>query len=78
MGKIINFNGVTFGEIDPDKVLDAAKGKLSAVIIIGTEKNGNTFWVSTSSGDTAQNNLLIDMAKDEMLSEMNFEDDNGA
>ena len=52
----------TEGDISPDKVLEAALGKLSAVIVIGwTESRG--FYLALSQGVLAENLMLLEVSK---------------
>jgi hypothetical protein len=38
MGKIIPFTGISRLDLDPDQILDRAKGELEGVVIIGFDK----------------------------------------
>jgi hypothetical protein len=52
----------TEGDISPDKVLEAALGKLSAVIVIGwTESRG--FYLALSQGVLAENLMLLEVSR---------------
>ena len=52
----------TEGDVDVDKVLEAALGKLSAVIVIGwTESRG--FYLALSQGALSENLMLIEISK---------------
>ena len=52
----------TEGDVDVDKVLEAALGKLSAVIVIGwTESRG--FYLAMSQGAIAENLMLLETSK---------------
>ena len=62
MDNIIPFNGHTTLDIDPEKVIDGASGKLSCVIVIGIEHDGANYYAS-SSGDMAKNILMIERFK---------------
>lgn len=48
-------------EIEPDKVLDAAKGQLSEAIVIGLDHDGNIYFAGTHGGPKAL--WLIELAK---------------
>lgn len=53
MGKIINFPGAVpdDADIDPDQVLEAAKGHTKMVVVIGWDADDNLFGASsTNSG----------------------------
>lgn len=47
---------------DPDFVLDAAKGKLETVVIIGRQSNGELY-LAGSTDSVPLANLMIDHAK---------------
>jgi hypothetical protein len=59
----------TEDDISPDKVLDAAKGKMSTVIVLGSTQEGN-FYFAMSSGSIAENLMLIEIAKAMMVEAM--------
>jgi len=44
---VINFPGLTTLNIDPDKVIEAAKGKLEMVVIVGYDKDGFEYFASS-------------------------------
>ena len=52
MAKLIDFPlhlnpGETYADVDPDKVLTGAVGKLSEVVVVGYEANGDFYFAST-------------------------------
>jgi hypothetical protein len=54
MNKVIDFPlhlnpGETYADIDPDKVLTSAVGKLSEVVIVGYESDGSFYFASTQA-----------------------------
>ena len=55
MGKVVDFTGTTLHDLDPDKVLNAAEGKLSYVLLIGYDKETDELYIAsnTSSGPEA-------------------------
>lgn len=65
MGKIIEFTGNTLVDIEPDKILSGAKGKLKKVIIVGYDEDG--LYVASSSCDIGHNLLLLERARDLLL-----------
>lgn len=65
MGKVIEFNGATCLDIEPDKVLKSAEGMLKKVIIVGYADDG--LYVAASSGDIGHNLLLLEQAKKYLL-----------
>lgn len=48
-GNVIDFPGLTMADIDPDKVLNSAVGKLETVLVIGWDKNGEMHFASSKS-----------------------------
>lgn len=49
MGDVVDLNGVTSLDLDPDKVLEAAKGNIDHVIVIGYHKDGSEYFASSTS-----------------------------
>jgi hypothetical protein len=47
MSEIKDFNGITRLDTDPDRVLEAAIGKVTEVVICGFGKDGNQFFASS-------------------------------
>lgn len=62
MGDVVQFNGVTRLDIDPDPVLESAVGKLEWVVIIGVDSDGYEYFAS-SKADGAEVNWALDRAK---------------
>lgn len=63
---IIEFPGLTTVDLPPDDVLKSAMGHLTDVVVIGcSEERG--FYVASSSADLAYINLLLDLAKRDVL-----------
>ncbi len=52
---IIDFDGLTTLDIDPDAVLEGAKGKLKKVLIIGVEEESGDYYFAASGGTNAEN-----------------------
>lgn len=50
MSNIVDFNGITRLNLDPDRVLNKAIGKLTDVIIIGYDKDGEEYFSSSIAG----------------------------
>ena len=46
---IVQFTGTTRLDLEPDAVLIAAIGKLDNVVVIGTTKDGNQYFASSSA-----------------------------
>lgn len=49
MGDVVDFNGYTRLDIEPDKVLEGAKGKLDKVVVVGVNKDGEMWFSSSTS-----------------------------
>lgn len=64
---VVAFTGPYFGDIDPELVLDAAKGKLSKVIVIGVTTDGEFEYINSSINDGPQALWMLERAKMEML-----------
>jgi hypothetical protein len=47
VGVIIPFSGITKLDLDPDQILERAKGKLDGVLIIGFNLDGELFTASS-------------------------------
>lgn len=52
MNEVINFPGITRLDLDPDDVLAGAVGKLSEVVVIGFDQDGNDFFASSNADAT--------------------------
>lgn len=48
MSNVIEFTGETKADIDPDIILEEAKGKLDKVIMLGVDKDNVDFYASSS------------------------------
>ena len=44
---VINFPVITTLKVDPDKVIDAVRGKLETVVIVGYDKEGFEYFASS-------------------------------
>ena len=53
MAEILDFTGTTKGDIDPDAILEAAKGRVSDVILLGYDENGEEYFASAKADVTA-------------------------
>lgn len=66
MSKIIPFTGITKLDMPADFVLEAAKGKLEGVMILGYTTDGEEYFASSyADGGTA--NWLLDRCKLQLL-----------
>lgn len=67
MSNIENFTGDTKADIEPNKVLDAAKkAKLQTVMVLGFTDDESLYFAS-STGDIATALLLLEYSKKELL-----------
>lgn len=60
--EIFKFNGMTTVDLEPDDVLEAAKGKLQEVLIIGIDENAKIYIASTT-GNVSENLLKAKIAE---------------
>lgn len=66
MGKIIPIRGVTKLDIPPDRILEAAKGQMEGVVIIGFDKDGEVYAASSyADGGTVM--WLLEACKTKMM-----------
>jgi len=47
MGVVVDLPVITSLDLDPDRVLERAKGNLARVIIVGMDKDGNEYFASS-------------------------------
>ena len=47
MTNVIQFNGITRLDLDPDMVLENSKGTLAGLVILGYDKEGREYFAST-------------------------------
>jgi len=70
MAKVIQMGGCTTVDIPPDTVLEAAKGKLDEVIVVGySEENG--YYFASSTSDRKEILWSLEQCKLELLSQGN-------
>ena len=60
------FEGVTFGHIEPDKVLESAKDTLSDVVVVGWTSEGELY-LAHSSGEPGDVSLLLQLGNMRVL-----------
>ena len=66
MGKIIPIGGITKLDLDPDVILEMAKGKLEGTVIIGFDKDGEVYAASSyADGGTVM--WLLEACKTKMM-----------
>jgi len=66
MGKVIPLGCITKLDLEPDHVLEATKGKLEGLIIIGYHQDGSEYFASTYS-DGAEVLWLLERCKKMLL-----------
>ena len=66
MGNVIEFNGITKLDLDPERVLEKARGRLESVVIMGYDKDGHEYFGSSISNGP-EVNWLIDSLKARLL-----------
>jgi len=70
---VIDLPVVTTLDLNPDRVLEASKGKLESVVVVGYDKNGEEYFASSIS-DAGTVSWLMDRMK---LKLMRICDDEG-
>lgn len=66
MGEVVPLGNVTLLDLPPDRILEAAKGQLKGVVLIGFgEDDGFVFRSSYADGGTVV--WLLEMAKKRLL-----------
>lgn len=63
---VIPFGGVTRLDIDPDRVLNSAVGKMECVVICGVDKEGNEYFAA-SMADGADALWYLERCKKKLL-----------
>jgi hypothetical protein len=64
--KILDFTGITRLDLPPDRILENLKGELSAVVIVGWDKDGDEFF-SSSIADGGTILWLLERCKKVLL-----------
>ena len=67
MTKILPLNNVTYLDIPPDRVLEAAKGELEGVVIIGFSKKDSNLYTASSYADGGTVLWLLESCKHELM-----------
>ena len=68
MDNVVAFNGHTKLDIDTDKVLEGAKGKLSTAIVIGyCDNEPNGMYFASSTADIEKVMFMIEKVKFKVL-----------
>ena len=64
--KIIPFTGITKLDLDPDLILEGAKGNLEGVVILGWDSDGD-FYGASSYADGGTVMWLLEMCRRKLL-----------
>ena len=66
MGKIIQLGGVTKLDLPVDRILEAAKGRMEGIVLIGFDKDGKVYAASSyADGGTVM--WLLEACKTKMM-----------
>ena len=68
MSNVVQFNGETRQDIDPEKVLNAARGKLACALVLGFTEDGHLYMAS-SDGDLGKILVLMEASRAVLLDE---------
>lgn len=63
---IHDFNGITRLDLDPDRVLDKAKGQLQGVVVLGFDQDGG-FYAASSYADGGDLLWLLELCKHRLM-----------
>ena len=66
MGKIIPIGGITKLDLNPDVILEMAKGKLEGVVLVGFDKDGEVY-AASSYADGGDVMWLLEACKTKMM-----------
>lgn len=64
--QVFDFTGITKLDLDPDRVLEAAKGKLQGVVVVGFYHDGE-FYGASSYADGGNAIWLLEVCKKRIL-----------
>ena len=64
--EIFTFSGITKLDIPADRVLDAAKGNLQGVMVLGYDLDGN-FYAASSYADGGNALWLLELCKQRLM-----------
>lgn len=66
MGKVVDIGCITKLDLPPDRILEAAKGELEGVVVIGFKKDGSEYFAS-SYADGGDVLWLLERCKKQLL-----------
>lgn len=64
--QVFDFTGITKLDLDPDRILEGAKGKLQGVVVLGFDQDGK-FYGATSYADGGNCLWLLEVCKKRLL-----------
>lgn len=64
--KIYDFSGLTYADLPPDLILEAAVGQLKETLVIGYDNDGKLY-IASSSSSNPKILWLLEMAKKRLL-----------
>lgn len=67
MSNVIPFTGITRLDLDPDVILEAAKGELEGVVILGFKDDG-VFYAASSYADGGTVLWLLESCRKQLMS----------
>ncbi len=73
MGKVINLDIPTVGDVQPDKVLKAHEGELEEVVLIGVDEKGEYVFAGSTS-DPERLLWLVEAFKNKIINS-SFDDE---
>ncbi len=65
-GKVVDFTGITTLDLNPDRLLEKAKGKLESVLILGLTTEGEEYFAS-SKADAEYPIYMVERAKHRLM-----------
>lgn len=70
---VIPLNNITRLDLPPDRVLDGAKGKMSGLVILGYDTEGNEYFASTYA-DGGEVLWLLERCKINLLGVIEYDE----
>ena len=70
---VLDFPGITTLDLDPDRILEGAKGQLESVVVIGFDHEGMEYFAS-SKADGGHSLWLLERFKLQLLRQADLEE----
>lgn len=67
MSNVVKFPGITRLDMDPERVLEAAVGRLEGVVVLGLTKDGEEEYFASSYADGGTVMWLLERCKKKLL-----------